>query len=121
MNRTLIYFTLAGVAVVMQTVLLPLLLRGDYKPDLILLLVVYLGLHEGRDRAGARTGPVETAGGRLDRLGDQFQHDSAKLADLRSGPLVRRGDLKEEPVRFFLDEAKLIDAGKTPNRIQKSE
>ena len=52
MNRTLIYFTLAGVAVVMQTVLLPLLLRGDYKPDLILLLVVYLGLHEGQWRGG---------------------------------------------------------------------
>ena len=29
MNRTLVYFALAGIAVVMQTALLPVLLRGD--------------------------------------------------------------------------------------------
>lgn len=52
MNRALVYFALAGVAAVLQTVLLPLLLRGDYKPDLVLLLVVYLGLHEGLWRGG---------------------------------------------------------------------
>jgi len=52
MNRVLIYFALAGVAAVLQTVLLPLLLQGDYKPDLVLLLVVYLGLHEDRWRGG---------------------------------------------------------------------
>mgnify|MGYP001828074744 CR=1 FL=1 len=52
MNRTLIYFALAGAAVVMQTVLMPLLLQGDYKPDLVLLLVVYLGLHEEQWRGG---------------------------------------------------------------------
>lgn len=46
MNRALVYFALAGVAVVMQTVLLPLCMQGDYKPNLILILVVYLGLHE---------------------------------------------------------------------------
>ena len=37
MNRALIYFALAGVAAVLQTVLMPLLLQGDYKPDLVLL------------------------------------------------------------------------------------
>ena len=52
MNRALIYFALAGVAAVLQTVLMPLLLQGDYKPDLVLLLVVYLGLHEGQWRGG---------------------------------------------------------------------
>lgn len=52
MNRTLVYFALAGIAVVMQTALLPVLLRGDYKPDLILLLVVYLGLHADLWRGG---------------------------------------------------------------------
>lgn len=52
MNRSLIYFALAGVAAVLQTVLMPLLLQGDYKPDLVLLLVVYLGLHEGPWRGG---------------------------------------------------------------------
>lgn len=52
MNRTLIYFALAGMAVVLQTVILPVLFPGDYKPDLILLLVVYLGLHEDLWRGG---------------------------------------------------------------------
>ena len=52
MNRMLVYFALAGLAVVMQTVILPFLFPGDYKPDLILLLVVYLGLHEDQWRGG---------------------------------------------------------------------
>ena len=46
MNRTLIYLCMAGIAVVLQTVLLPLVLQGYYKPDLLLILVIYLGLHE---------------------------------------------------------------------------
>ena len=53
MNRTLIYFALAGIAIILQTVLLPLVLTGDYKPDLLLILVVYLGLHEGPWRGGS--------------------------------------------------------------------
>lgn len=52
MNRTLVYFVLAGLVVVLQTVLLPVFLRTDLKPDLILILVVYLGLHEGPWRGG---------------------------------------------------------------------
>ncbi|MGK2906859.1 MAG: rod shape-determining protein MreD [Desulfuromonadales bacterium] len=46
MNRTLIYLAMAGIAVVLQTTLLPLVLPGYYKPDLLLILVIYLGLHE---------------------------------------------------------------------------
>ena len=52
MNRTLIYFAMAGLAVVAQTVFMPLLFQGYYKPDLVLILVVYLGLHEGPWRGG---------------------------------------------------------------------
>ena len=52
MNRTLVYLALAGVAVILQTVLLPLILPGSAKPDLLLILVVYLGLHEGLWRGG---------------------------------------------------------------------
>jgi rod shape-determining protein MreD len=52
MSRTLIYLALAGVAVVLQTVLMPLVLWGYYKPDLLLILVIYLGLHEGPWRGG---------------------------------------------------------------------
>ena len=52
MNRTLIYLAMAGIAVVMQTVLLPLVLQGETKPDLLLILVIYLGLHEGPWRGG---------------------------------------------------------------------
>jgi len=52
MNRTLIYFVLAGVGIILQTVLLPLIITGGYKPDLLLILVVYLGLHEGPWRGG---------------------------------------------------------------------
>ena len=46
MNRTLVYLAMAGIAVVLQTAILPLVLQGYYKPDLLLILVVYLGLHE---------------------------------------------------------------------------
>jgi rod shape-determining protein MreD len=46
MNRTLVYLALAGIAIILQTVLLPLVLPGDSKPDLLLVLVIYLGLHE---------------------------------------------------------------------------
>lgn len=52
MNRNLIYFLLAGLCVILQTVILPLILTGDSKPDLLLILVVYLGLHEGPWRGG---------------------------------------------------------------------
>jgi rod shape-determining protein MreD len=52
MNRTLIYLGMAGVAVVLQTVVFPVLLQGYYKPDLLLILVVYLGLHEESRRGG---------------------------------------------------------------------
>ena len=52
MNRSLIYLAMAGIAVILQTVLLPLVLQGYYKPDLILILVIYLGLHAGPWRGG---------------------------------------------------------------------
>lgn len=52
MNRIVIYLVLAGSAVIIQSVLMPLALPGDYKPDLLLLLVVYLGLHENTWRGG---------------------------------------------------------------------
>lgn len=52
MSRALIYLSLAGIAVILQTVFLPLLLQGYYKPDLILILVIYLGLHEEPRRCG---------------------------------------------------------------------
>lgn len=52
MNRFLVYFALAGAAIVLQTLILPVLLQGNYKPDLILILIVYLGLHEGPWRGG---------------------------------------------------------------------
>lgn len=52
MNRALIYFALAGIAVVLQTVIMPLLLQGYYKPDFMLILVIYLGLHAEPRRGG---------------------------------------------------------------------
>lgn len=52
MRGFLIYLALAGLAVVLQTVLLPQVLQGYYKPDLILILVIYLGLHEKPVRGG---------------------------------------------------------------------
>jgi rod shape-determining protein MreD len=51
MSRTLISLAIAGVAVILQTVLLPLFF-GAVKPDILLLLVVYLGLHEEPWRCG---------------------------------------------------------------------
>jgi rod shape-determining protein MreD len=50
MNPNLIYFALAGIGVIAQTVFAPILLQSYYKPDLILILVIYLGLHEGPRR-----------------------------------------------------------------------
>jgi rod shape-determining protein MreD len=52
MNRSLFYLAIAGIAVVLQTVFLPLVLRGYSKPDLILILVIYIGLHEKPWRGG---------------------------------------------------------------------
>ena len=52
MSRVLIYLAMAGIAVILQTVLLPLVWQGDAKPDLLLILVVYLGLHERSLRGG---------------------------------------------------------------------
>jgi rod shape-determining protein MreD len=52
MNRTLVYLALAGIAIILQTVLLPLVLPGHSKPDLLLVLVIYLGLHEVPWRGG---------------------------------------------------------------------
>jgi rod shape-determining protein MreD len=52
MNRTLIYLAMAGVGIILQTVLLPQIITGDYKPNLLLILVIYLGLHEGPWRGG---------------------------------------------------------------------
>jgi rod shape-determining protein MreD len=52
MNRYLLYLSLAGVGIIMQTVLMPTLLQGDYKPDFLLILVIYLGLHESPTKGG---------------------------------------------------------------------
>lgn len=52
MSRSVIYLALAGVAVVLQSVLMPLVLPTGAKPDLLLILVVYMGLHEGPWRGG---------------------------------------------------------------------
>ncbi|MDH3998951.1 MAG: rod shape-determining protein MreD [Desulfuromonadales bacterium] len=52
MSRAFFYFSFAGVAVVLQTALLPVVLPAPYKPDMILILVVYLGLHEEPWRGG---------------------------------------------------------------------
>ncbi|PLX77771.1 MAG: hypothetical protein C0614_09310 [Desulfuromonas sp.] len=46
MNRHLCYLLLAGLAVLVQTGLFPHLIPGDLKPDLLLILIIYLGLHE---------------------------------------------------------------------------
>ena len=53
MNRTLIYLLLAGIGMILQTVLIPLIMPGYYKPDLLLILVIYLGLHEEPWRGGS--------------------------------------------------------------------
>lgn len=53
MIRPVIYFLLGFVFIVLQTTLLPAMLPLHYKPDLLLILVVYLGLNEGYLRGGA--------------------------------------------------------------------
>jgi rod shape-determining protein MreD len=53
MRRTFVYFLLGFVFLVLQTTLLPAMLPLHFKPDLLLILVVYLGLHEGYVRGGA--------------------------------------------------------------------
>lgn len=52
MNRTLVYLAMAGIGVILQTVLMPTLLLGYYKPDFLLILVIYLGLHEAPLKGG---------------------------------------------------------------------
>lgn len=46
MNRVLVYLLLGGAAIVLQTAFLPHFLPYGFKPDLLLILVIYLGLHE---------------------------------------------------------------------------
>jgi rod shape-determining protein MreD len=52
MTRLIAYFSLGFVLLVLQTTLVPVLLPLHFKPDLLLILVVYLGLHEGYVRGG---------------------------------------------------------------------
>ncbi len=47
MTRILIYFSLATLFLVLQVTLFPSLSAGYVKPELLLILVVYLSLHEG--------------------------------------------------------------------------
>lgn len=53
MTRLIAYFPLGFVFLLLQTTLLPALLPLHFKPDLLLILVVYLGLNEGPVRGGA--------------------------------------------------------------------
>jgi rod shape-determining protein MreD len=53
MRRTFVYFLLGFIFLVLQTTLLPAMLPIHFKPDLLLILVVYLGLNEGYVRGGA--------------------------------------------------------------------
>jgi rod shape-determining protein MreD len=46
MTRVLIYFLLAALFLVLQVTLFPSLFSGYFKPELLLILVVYLSLHE---------------------------------------------------------------------------
>ena len=46
MSRIIVYFAIGGFAIVMQSTILPYFLPGFHKPDLLLILIVYLGLHE---------------------------------------------------------------------------
>ncbi len=46
MTRVLIYFSLAALFLVLQVTLFPSLWSGHFKPELLLILVVYLSLHE---------------------------------------------------------------------------
>jgi rod shape-determining protein MreD len=52
MTRTFVYFLLGFIFLVLQTTLLPPMLPLHFKPDLLLILVVYLGLNEGYVRGG---------------------------------------------------------------------
>lgn len=53
MTRVFAYFLLGLAFLLLQTTLLPALLPLNFKPDLLLILVVYLGLNEGYVRGGA--------------------------------------------------------------------
>jgi rod shape-determining protein MreD len=53
MTRLFAYLSLGFFFLLLQTTLLPALLPLHFKPDLLLILVVYLGLHEGYVRGGA--------------------------------------------------------------------
>jgi len=53
MKRALAYLVLGYIFLVMQTTLLPPMMPLHYKPDLLLILVVYLGLNESYVRGGA--------------------------------------------------------------------
>lgn len=46
MTRVLSYFAIATLFLVLQVTLFPSLLHGHYKPELLLILVIYLSLHE---------------------------------------------------------------------------
>ncbi len=46
MSRIWIYIGVAGLGILLQSVLLPHILPHGFKPDLMLILVIYLGLHE---------------------------------------------------------------------------
>lgn len=52
MMRTLNYALLAGLALLLQTVLLPPFFPGGAKPDLMLLLTIWVGLRESPWRGG---------------------------------------------------------------------
>jgi rod shape-determining protein MreD len=51
--QLLLYVGLAWLALLLQTVLLPPLFPGDIKPDLLLLLTIWIGLRETPWRGGA--------------------------------------------------------------------
>lgn len=53
MTRLVVYFSLGFVFLLLQTTVLPSLLPLFFKPDLLLILVVYLGLNEGYVRGGS--------------------------------------------------------------------
>lgn len=53
MTRVAVYCLLGVVFIVLQTALLPVVMPLHFKPDLLLILVVYLGLNEGYVRGGA--------------------------------------------------------------------
>jgi len=52
-TRTFAYFLIGFIFLVLQTTLLPAIVPLHLKPDLLLILVVYLGLNEGYVRGGA--------------------------------------------------------------------